>query len=185
MNIVVGVEGIFLTLLDDQFDEKFSTPVSKLVLSQIDAAISFFDSKQPVHAKMDLYSQITTLLFYYYNTQLSCYEPLIEPWALEFQFTKEPEKNSIHIVAPEIININMSKAILKSIYDAVDLSNNLIDRFSQIQPSQALAVSKFQISKKKISRSDVSFHPYVVRNRTGSQISFWTTSVFIFYSMFN
>jgi len=69
--------GFRVTLLNDKFKGKFSSPVAKTIISQLDAIMKTFPQ-----SKLDIYLTIATIAMEAYNEGIASWEPVIEPWNL-------------------------------------------------------------------------------------------------------
>jgi hypothetical protein len=92
----------------------------------------------------------------------------------------------------ELINLNFTKPFLETIFNIVDLSKTLEQHFErQVGEAQKLFLVEPKSKKREskgpgslgavvpaaIERSDVNFFPFLLRNKTGKTIEFWTKQV--------
>lgn len=92
----------------------------------------------------------------------------------------------------ELININFTKHLLDTIFNIVDLSTALQTHFAEMAEAKAKAIkadakkgkdkekAKEKDAKRErgaIERADVTFFPFVLRNKTGKNLQFWFKKV--------
>jgi vacuolar protein sorting-associated protein 13D len=103
-----------MCLIDDYLNH--DVPLLELTLSTLQATNSI---SSVVEGK-----SLTTLSLDYYNRNISSWEPIIEPWKLQLMWHKisqfctdldtneKPDRISLKITSPEILNINLTTSLL-------------------------------------------------------------------------
>eukprot|EP01127_Copromyxa_protea_P018128 TRINITY_DN562_c3_g1_i1.p1 TRINITY_DN562_c3_g1~~TRINITY_DN562_c3_g1_i1.p1 ORF type:complete len:1515 (-),score=244.31 TRINITY_DN562_c3_g1_i1:27-4571(-) len=180
------METFNLNILDDSRDSSYSTPLCKIIMAEFLTVVRIYDvASNPTANYLDTMIMIGTILLQFHNEQLSSYEPFIEPWGLQLKLTQSETKIGIHMTALELINVNFTKPFLETIFNIVDLSKTLQQHFEK-QVDKTKALSMLPSSPKllrrgsvsshagPIERSDVNFFPFLLRNKTGKPIRFWT-----------
>lgn len=127
----------------------------------------------------------------FYNAQLATFEPLLEPWALQATYEQHEKITKISISTPELINVNFTLPFLETIYDILEFQTSLeeyfrsqhgkgvkkksreLTRLGIDQPQKTPKVDE----KQKFNRSQITFHPYVLRNMTGRTLELWRETV--------
>eukprot|EP01127_Copromyxa_protea_P000018 TRINITY_DN10018_c0_g1_i1.p1 TRINITY_DN10018_c0_g1~~TRINITY_DN10018_c0_g1_i1.p1 ORF type:complete len:2161 (-),score=353.61 TRINITY_DN10018_c0_g1_i1:18-6164(-) len=161
--ISISVAKIKLTLLDDKQDPAFITPLCVVAFTGLSAVVS--SHVQEIKVDLEVYK----IFVNFYNAHLATFEPVLEPWSLQLSLAKEERKTTLMISASEIINVNFTLPFLETMYDILDLQQSLEEYWKRRQTHEILMSPK----KKKFSRSQVTFNPYILKNMSGRTITIW------------
>lgn len=99
-----------------------------------------------------------------YNEPLASFEPIVEPWTCEAQITLAPPLTRMHVVAKELLNVNVSHALFALLVDA----SNLAQRLQELWAGDASGKLE-----NAVEGSRVTFSPYVLYNETGKDVQWW------------
>jgi hypothetical protein len=102
----------------------------------------------------------------------------------------------------ELININFTKHLLDTIFNAMDLGQTLQNHFQELSAakllkaegkdkekdkgkgkekekskSKSMVFGSLALPAGRIERTDVNFYPFMIRNKTGKDIQFWLKRV--------
>jgi hypothetical protein len=153
--------GLQVILIDDL--QGRNVPLVALHLSDLDASVSLASQPASLKVKIDL-----TLEANYYNMEGANWEPVIEKWPIALLMLQkaEPEPSvGVSLFAQHIMNANVTSSLVATM---TRLSHSLQDQLENLSALESPLV---------ISSARASLHPFVLKNNTGSKISYWTDKI--------
>lgn len=177
--MIVTVDRIILSLLNDRESPDYTTPVAEQSLESVKVMFSMYES-----GAMDALITLSTLELKAYNNRLAAYEPVIEPWSAEISFLKTNVAMGVHLVSQEMMDVNITKSLLDTTFGLLKLLDEFKDpaernggdgdsssQSSSYASASASSNSKVPLSKQKRKKKRVSFNPYVIRNESNHPVA--------------
>jgi len=168
--VEILVDSVNFSLLDDSRDSSFSVPLCKVIFREVSTKLLMYDVySDPTLDSLEASINLGTISVNTFNTELSDYEPFIEPWAIQLDLSQSSTTLGLNISTNEMININFTKQLLDTVFNAMELSNTLIKRFEEQKDELTKAIKG---KEKKKEKKKSAFFPFVLRNRTGKSVQF-------------
>jgi vacuolar protein sorting-associated protein 13A/C len=166
LNMIVSLQGLSFSMLDDKVDPSFSTPVLRFWIDAIQTTIRMWPSQE-----MILTTSFDTIELDAYNNELASHEPVIEPWRLSMEYHQKHEFKSIHVEADEMLDVNVTKSLLDATLNGLELFRDLTSE--KDMSSSSAPMSSGGSRSKKEAEKRLSFNPYVIRNSLSRPIRYW------------
>eukprot|EP01122_Echinamoeba_exundans_P003714 TRINITY_DN1378_c0_g1_i1.p1 TRINITY_DN1378_c0_g1~~TRINITY_DN1378_c0_g1_i1.p1 ORF type:complete len:3355 (-),score=763.88 TRINITY_DN1378_c0_g1_i1:110-10174(-) len=166
LNMIVTLQGLSFSMLDDKIDPAFSTPVLKFWIDAIQTTIRMWPSQE-----MILTTSFDTVELDAYNNELASHEPVIEPWRLSMEYHQTKDFKSIHVEADEMLDINVTKSLLDATLNGLELFRDLTS--DKDVSSSTTPMSSGSTRSKKEAEKRLSFNPYIIRNSLSRPIRYW------------
>ena len=136
--------------------EGIQTPLMTLLFQDFTTVVSNWSSG--AEGGMTGAFTLSQLQLHYYNSQLNCFEPMVEPWDFYASMGRPPGAElQLKLGSAETFRLNLTKKFVESVLLSLE----------QWERDSASAQAN--------EGEAVTLHPFVLRNETGFPLTYWLT----------